>query len=63
MAYRCYVCSKGVATGKSVSHSHRKTNRRFSPNLQKIKILSSSGISREYVCTTCIKSNKVRKAA
>jgi large subunit ribosomal protein L28 len=63
MAYRCFVCQKGPRAGKTVSHSHRVTNRRFLPNLQKIKIRVGSTSSREYVCTTCIKSDKVHKAA
>ena len=29
----CYACGKGVAFGNNVSHSNRKTRRRFQPNL------------------------------
>jgi large subunit ribosomal protein L28 len=43
MAYRCTVCEKGVSAGKTVSHSHRKTNRLFSANLQRVKVLTNSG--------------------
>ena len=63
MAYRCSVCAKGVATGKTVSHSHRKTNRRFFPNLQKIKVATKSGPHRQYVCTRCLRSGKIHKTA
>ncbi len=63
MAYRCSVCDKGVRMGKTISHSHRKTNRRFSPNLQRVKVRTSSGPQRLYVCTTCLRSGKVQKAA
>ena len=48
MAYRCTVCEKGVSAGKTVSHSHRKTNRLFSANLQRVKILTGSGPKRLY---------------
>lgn len=63
MAYRCTICDKGVSAGKSVSHSHRKTNRRFAPNLQRVKVRTSSGPRRQYVCTTCLRSGKAQKAA
>lgn len=62
MAYRCAICGKGVLSGKTISHSHRKTLRRFSPNLQRVKIQLPSGPRREYVCTSCLKSGRVRKA-
>lgn len=62
MAYKCSICSKGPVTGKTISHSHRVTNRRFSANLHRVKVASASGPSRKYVCTTCLKSGRVRKA-
>ena len=33
MARVCQVSKKGVQTGNNVSHSNRKTRRRFQPNL------------------------------
>ncbi|HRY30667.1 MAG TPA: 50S ribosomal protein L28 [Elusimicrobiota bacterium] len=63
MAYRCVVCGKGPAAGKTVSHSHRGTNRRFLPNLQRIKVQLPGGPQRQYVCTKCLKSDRVRKAS
>jgi large subunit ribosomal protein L28 len=40
MARRCPVTGKGVQVGHNVSHSNRKTKRRFLPNLQKTSVLS-----------------------
>jgi large subunit ribosomal protein L28 len=34
MATYCEVTGRKPGFGKSVSHSHRRTNRRFDPNLQ-----------------------------
>jgi len=34
MSRICQVTGKGVLTGNNVSHSNRKTRRRFLPNLQ-----------------------------
>ncbi|OIO74278.1 MAG: 50S ribosomal protein L28 [Elusimicrobia bacterium CG1_02_37_114] len=63
MSFRCVVCGKGPKSGNAVSHSRRATRRVFRPNLQKIRIILNGNVSREYVCTNCIKSGKVKKPA
>ena len=35
MARRCQVTGREPAFGKNVSHSHRRTRRRFDPNIQR----------------------------
>ncbi|MDR1942507.1 MAG: 50S ribosomal protein L28 [Endomicrobium sp.] len=62
MSYKCVLCGKGSTSGNSISHSNRATKRLFRPNLQSLNILINGKKSREYVCTACIKSNKVKKA-
>ncbi len=62
MSYKCVVCSKKSMSGNNVSHSNRKTKRRFKANLQKINILVGGIKQKEYVCTRCIKAEKVQKA-
>ena len=42
MARRCPISGKGVLTGNNVSHSKRRTRRRFLPNLQHITLLSDA---------------------
>ena len=59
----CYACGKGPAFGHSRSHSMVATKRRFNPNLQKVRIDVGGSPRREYVCTRCLKSSKVTKAA
>jgi large subunit ribosomal protein L28 len=39
------------------------TKRRFDPNLQKVRIIENGSKLRTYVCTRCLKANKVTKAA
>lgn len=63
MANRCEICGKGVAFGKNVSHAHNVSPRRFNPNLQKVRALVNGAAKRLTVCTRCIRSNKVVKAA
>ena len=63
MAKVCHNCGKKPAFGNSRSHSMVATKRRFNPNLQKVRIIDKERKLRVYVCTRCLKSNKVTKAA
>jgi large subunit ribosomal protein L28 len=63
MAQRCEICGKGPAVGRNVSHAHNVTPRRFNPNLQTVRAAVDGGTRRVRVCTRCIRSNKVVKAA
>lgn len=42
MSRRCELTGKGVLTGHRVSHSNRKTNRRYLPNLQTVSLESEA---------------------
>ena len=42
MATYCEVTGRTPSFGKSVSHSHRRTNRRFDPNLQSKRFVLAS---------------------
>ena len=42
MAAVCDICGKGPGFGKSVSHSHRRTSRRWDPNVQTVHVVGSS---------------------
>ena len=42
MSRVCALTGKKVQFGHNVSHSHRKTNRRFQPNLQKVTLSSEA---------------------
>ncbi|HMK55904.1 MAG TPA: 50S ribosomal protein L28 [Dissulfurispiraceae bacterium] len=58
----CTVCGKKKTTGNNVSHANNRTKRIILPNIQRIKIVTESGAKRTYVCTRCLRSNKVVKA-
>ncbi len=62
MAAVCEVCGKHPSWGMSVSHSHRRTKRRWNPNIQRVRAVVSGSAKRINVCTGCIKSGKVVKA-
>jgi len=63
MAKRCELCGKGPVVGRNVSHAHNVTARRFEPNLQRVRAMVNGGIRRLRVCTRCLRSGKVVKAA
>jgi large subunit ribosomal protein L28 len=63
MAKICEVCGKKPVVGRTVSHAHNVRPRRFEPNLQLVRALIGGGVRRIRVCTRCLRSNKVTKAA
>jgi len=42
MSRRCAITEKGVLSGNNVSHSNRKSKRRFLPNMQEVSLQSDS---------------------
>jgi large subunit ribosomal protein L28 len=63
MAKVCEVCGRGPRFGNRISHAHNVTKRRWNLNLQNVHAVVAGAPKRIRVCTTCIKSNKVQKAA
>ena len=63
MARRCEVCNKGSSVGNSVSHANNRSKRRWLPNLQRVKANMNGTVRRILVCTRCLRSGKVLKAA
>ena len=61
MARKCSVCGKGPLVGNNVSHAHNLNKRRFLPNLQKVKVELDGKVKKTYVCTRCLRSDKVTK--
>ena len=62
MSKVCEVCGKRPQVGHLVSHSARKTKRRFMPNLQRVRVIQGQTTKTINACTSCLKANKVRKA-
>ena len=40
---KCDICNKGVTFGIKVSHSHRRSNRTWKPNVKKVKAVVQKG--------------------
>ena len=56
MRHRCEICGKGVSYGHNVSHSKRRTNRRWLPNVQKTSVMVKGVPQRVQACTRCIRT-------
>ena len=52
---KCEICGKGVTFGIKVSHSHRRTNRTWKPNVKRTPC-------HIYACSRCLRSGKVERA-
>lgn len=59
---QCEICNKSIKFGMQVSHSHRRTNRAWKPNVRKIKALINGTPKRINVCTRCLRSGNVTRA-
>ena len=62
MARKCEICAKAPIFGHSISHAHNVTNRRWTPNIQRVKVRIEGRTRRIRICTRCLRSGKVEKA-
>lgn len=63
MKHRCEPCGKDVMFGHNVSHSNRKTNRRWLPNVQKTVVYVDGAQRKVQACTRCIRTARKRAVA
>ena len=48
---KCDVCGKGVSFGIKVSHSHRRSNKMWKPNVRKVKAVVNGTPKTVHVCS------------
>jgi len=59
---KCSVCSKSVSFGNKISHSHRRSNKMWKPNLRRVRAIVGNGEHKKiYVCTRCLRSGLVER--
>ena len=61
MASVCDLCGKEPGFGNSISRSHRRTRRRWNPNIQSVRAVIGGTPKRLNVCASCIKGGKVTR--
>jgi large subunit ribosomal protein L28 len=62
-ATRCEICGKGAQAGAQVSHAHNVSAKKRYPNVQRVRAIVNGAPRIIHVCTRCIRSGKVEKAA
>jgi len=63
MARVCEVCGRGPRFGHRISHAHNVSKRRWNLNLHTVRAVVKGATRRLRVCTSCIRSGKIKKAA
>ena len=58
---KCDICNKEIAFGIKVSHSHRRSNRTWKPNVKKVKAIVNGSPRRINVCTRCLRSGRLQE--
>lgn len=61
MSAVCEICAKAPTFNYQVSFSHKRSRRRWNPNIQRIRILDGATVRRANVCTSCMKAGKVKR--
>ena len=61
MAAVCDICAKRPSFGNNVPWSHKKTLRRWSPNIQRVRAVVDGTPKRMNVCTGCLKAGRVTR--
>ena len=63
MARTCEICQKRPLHGNQISHAHNVSSRVWYPNIQKVRVVVNKTHRRMRVCTRCLRSGAVVKAA
>ncbi|MGE5237009.1 MAG: 50S ribosomal protein L28 [Acidobacteriota bacterium] len=63
MAKVCDICGKTAMAGNRVSHAHNVSKRLWQPNLRSVRAAVAGRTVRMTVCTRCLRSGKIVKAA
>ena len=56
---KCDYCGKSVSFGIKISHSHRRSNRTWKPNIRSVRAIVDGTNKRVNACTRCLRSGKV----
>ena len=54
---KCEICGKTKQFGHNVSHSKRRTNRCWKPNVHQASIMKDGRKTRVKICTRCLRTH------
>ncbi len=53
---KCEICGKSVQFGHNVSHSNRRTKRRWMPNIARTSLIANGKRKHVGMCTRCLRT-------
>ncbi len=57
---KCDFCGKHLCFGIKISHSHRRSNRMWKPNVRVAHVVVANGAKKKiHACTRCIRSGRL----
>ncbi len=59
---KCYATGKKALFGNNVSHSHKRSNKKFKPNLKRVRIIENGRRKRVWVSVKALRSGLVERA-
>lgn len=63
---KCAICDKTRQTGHRISINRsqvsRRANKTWKANVKKVKIVEDGTVKSIYICTRCLRANKVTRA-
>lgn len=63
---KCAICDKTRQTGHRISINRsqvsRRANKTWKSNIKKVKIVENGTVKSIYICTRCLRANKVTRA-
>ena len=59
---KCSYCGKGALFGLKRSHSLRRSNRMWKPNVKRVAAIVDGSPRRVHACTRCLRDGKVVRA-
>lgn len=59
---KCDICGKSAHFGNAVSHSHRRSNKIYKPNIRSVRAVVNGSTKKIHACTACLRSGKVERA-
>lgn len=63
---KCAICNKSRQTGHRISINRsqvsRRANKTWKANVKKVKIIEDGTVKSIYICTRCLRANKVTRA-
>lgn len=62
MSQVCDFCGKHAVAGRSISHSQRKVNRTFKPNIQRVTVVVDGQRKKMNVCSRCLKKGNIARS-